>query len=152
MALTFQTTECSRCGGSGRYSYNSVHGDMCYGCNGAGKVYTKAAKAAREIWTAIARPTIPVEDVQPGMKLYVRSMSKRGAAEVESVGPQYIGDRLINPGMLMIQFVPGSILGGMGVWEGHTVQLAKTRESHRAAWDAVKDHPGVVTIPDKTAA
>ena len=36
---------CSRCGGSGRYSYNMIDGDRCYGCNGAGvtlpKRYTK---------------------------------------------------------------------------------------------------------------
>ena len=150
MARTFETTECSRCGGSGRYSYNSMHGSMCYGCQGAGKVYTKKALAAREIWTAIARPTIPVEDVKPGMKLYVTGMSKRGAAEVETIGEQTLSDgRVINPGMLMIQFVQPAILGGMGVWKGGTVQLAKTSESHRAAWDAVKDHPGVVEVPDK---
>lgn len=28
---------CNRCGGSGRYSYNPVHGTTCYGCNGAGR-------------------------------------------------------------------------------------------------------------------
>ncbi len=150
MARTFETKECSRCGGSGRYSYNSMHGDMCYGCHGKGKQITKRGSAAREIWMAIARPTIPVEDVEPGMKLYVSSMSKRGAAEVESVGEQTLADgRVINPGILMIQFVPGSILSGQGVWKGGTVQLAKTNESHRAAWDAVKDHPGVVEVPDK---
>jgi hypothetical protein len=27
---------CSRCGGSGRYSFNQVDGDLCYGCKGAG--------------------------------------------------------------------------------------------------------------------
>jgi hypothetical protein len=27
---------CSRCGGSGRYSFNQVDGDRCYGCRGAG--------------------------------------------------------------------------------------------------------------------
>ena len=42
----FQTTECERCGGSGRYSWNAMDGDMCYGCSGAGVKYTKAAHAA----------------------------------------------------------------------------------------------------------
>ena len=27
---------CSRCGGSGHYSYNPIHGTMCYGCQGKG--------------------------------------------------------------------------------------------------------------------
>lgn len=29
---------CSRCGGSGRYSFNQIDGDRCYGCNGQGHV------------------------------------------------------------------------------------------------------------------
>ena len=28
---------CSRCGGSGRYSYCQMYGDRCFGCNGSGK-------------------------------------------------------------------------------------------------------------------
>jgi hypothetical protein len=28
---------CSRCCGTGRYSYNQMDGDRCYGCNGRGK-------------------------------------------------------------------------------------------------------------------
>lgn len=29
---------CGRCGGSGRYSFNQIDGDRCYGCNGKGHV------------------------------------------------------------------------------------------------------------------
>lgn len=32
---------CSRCGGSGRYSFNLIHGTKCYGCGGTGKQKTK---------------------------------------------------------------------------------------------------------------
>lgn len=32
---------CSRCGGSGRFSFNLMHGSKCYGCNGTGKQATK---------------------------------------------------------------------------------------------------------------
>jgi len=28
---------CGRCGGSGRYSWNRMHGSRCYGCSGVGK-------------------------------------------------------------------------------------------------------------------
>ena len=27
---------CRRCGGSGHFSYNLIHGTMCYGCHGTG--------------------------------------------------------------------------------------------------------------------
>lgn len=29
---------CGRCGGSGRYSFNQIDGDRCFGCRGAGHV------------------------------------------------------------------------------------------------------------------
>lgn len=45
---------CSRCGGSGHYSYNQLDGTMCYGCRGTGKQrlevrwYTDAQRAAMD--------------------------------------------------------------------------------------------------------
>ena len=41
---------CGRCGGSGRFSYNQMDGDKCYGCGGSGKVLPttfESLKAAR---------------------------------------------------------------------------------------------------------
>lgn len=32
------TKPCGRCGGSGRYSFNQMTGDRCFGCSGVGKV------------------------------------------------------------------------------------------------------------------
>jgi hypothetical protein len=32
---------CSRCAGTGRFSFNLMHGTKCYGCNGTGKQKTK---------------------------------------------------------------------------------------------------------------
>lgn len=45
---------CTRCGGSGHYSYNQMDGTRCYGCNGTGKAtiavrwYTDAQRAAMD--------------------------------------------------------------------------------------------------------
>ena len=45
---------CKRCGGSGHYSYNSLDGTKCYGCNGSGKQflqvrwYTDAQRATMD--------------------------------------------------------------------------------------------------------
>lgn len=36
VALGYVKT-CSRCGGSGSYSYNQMDGDRCFGCSGSGK-------------------------------------------------------------------------------------------------------------------
>jgi hypothetical protein len=35
---------CGRCGGSGNYSYNAMHGTRCYGCGGSGQVLPKTLK------------------------------------------------------------------------------------------------------------
>lgn len=40
----FPLTECQRCGGSGHYSFNPIHGTTCYGCGGTGWVVAKKAK------------------------------------------------------------------------------------------------------------
>lgn len=33
---------CSRCGGSGKFSFNQIHGDTCYGCGGNGLTMPKS--------------------------------------------------------------------------------------------------------------
>jgi len=35
---------CSRCGGGGHYSWNQMHGSVCYGCGGKGKAYPRVTK------------------------------------------------------------------------------------------------------------
>lgn len=39
--MTATTYTCARCNGSGRYSFNALHGSRCYGCNGTGLQKTK---------------------------------------------------------------------------------------------------------------
>ena len=41
-----ETETCSRCSGSGHYSYCQSHGTICFKCGGSGKVYTKRGAAA----------------------------------------------------------------------------------------------------------
>jgi len=47
MGFLFETKSCSRCGGSGRYSFNLMNGDRCCGCGGTGLQHTKRGSAAR---------------------------------------------------------------------------------------------------------
>jgi hypothetical protein len=43
--MTLKT--CARCGGGGKFSYNEIDGDMCYGCGGSGKVLPTTTDALR---------------------------------------------------------------------------------------------------------
>jgi hypothetical protein len=59
----FETTTCARCGGSGHYSCNAMHGTTCYGCGGSGKTLSKRGKAAQKMFhTAIKRPANTVQE------------------------------------------------------------------------------------------
>jgi hypothetical protein len=42
-ALGFRQT-CGRCGGTGQYSYNQIHGTVCYGCGGKKNVAVKLTR------------------------------------------------------------------------------------------------------------
>lgn len=44
--VTYETTTCTRCGGTGEFSYCQRFGTMCFKCKGKGKVLTKRGEAA----------------------------------------------------------------------------------------------------------
>jgi hypothetical protein len=47
----FEHQTCTRCGGTGQFSFNQKHGSMCYGCNGSGIQLTKRGQAAQRFFT-----------------------------------------------------------------------------------------------------
>lgn len=61
----FETKTCSRCGGSGKFSFNLMHGTMCYGCNGSGVQFTKRGRAARQFFDESL--TVPASELKVGM-------------------------------------------------------------------------------------
>ena len=71
----FETKVCSRCGGSGRYSFNLMHGTMCYGCNGSGVQFTKRGLAARQFFDESL--TVPASELKVGMGIKESSEWKR---------------------------------------------------------------------------
>ncbi len=48
---------CGRCGGGGRYSYNQMSGDTCFGCGGSGQIAPSKAKQAATLAEAQAAAT-----------------------------------------------------------------------------------------------
>lgn len=51
MANLFESKPCGRCGGSGKYSYCSMYGSMCFGCGGRGEKLTKRGAAAQAMFS-----------------------------------------------------------------------------------------------------
>lgn len=50
--LLFENVTCSRCGGSGKFSWCQSYGDTCFKCHGDGKTLTKRGRAAQNWLTA----------------------------------------------------------------------------------------------------
>lgn len=87
----FEIKTCGRCGGSGRYSYCTMYGDKCFGCCGAGKVYTKrgaAAKAFLEESLKVRADEIKVGDA-------IKTWHGGKFSKVLRVGPQTSGGEVI---------------------------------------------------------
>ena len=53
----FEIETCSRCGGSGEYSYCEMCGSTCFKCGGKRVVYTKRGSAAVTFYTELFKVT-----------------------------------------------------------------------------------------------
>src|SRR5580693_6740684 len=53
----FESITCSRCAGSGKYSYCQMYGDTCFKCHGRGIVLTKRGQAAQDFYTTLLSKT-----------------------------------------------------------------------------------------------
>lgn len=86
----FETEVCSRCGGTGNYSYCSYYGTTCFKCRGAKVVLTKRGAAAQKFLTELQ--TVSLQDLKPGMIIEQTGISNGGSpysykATVTSVEP-----------------------------------------------------------------
>lgn len=68
----FEHESCSRCGGSGRYSWCQSHGDRCFKCGGRGWTFTKRGAVAAQVYADSLR--IPAGDVEAGQKIRVEGI------------------------------------------------------------------------------
>jgi len=79
MALNtvFEKEVCGRCGGTGRFSFNQIDGDRCFGCGGKGEKLTKRGKAAARFFRDMR--CVPIEQVKVGDRVEVSSFTVGGA-------------------------------------------------------------------------
>lgn len=73
MPLRFERETCSRCGGSGQYSYCEMYGTVCFKCHGKREVLTKRAAVAHQ-WMK-EQNLIPASEVQIGMRVKALGMT-----------------------------------------------------------------------------
>jgi hypothetical protein len=78
--LLFENVPCSRCGGSGNYSYCQMHGTTCFKCGGAGATLTKRGKLAQN-WLTEKRK-VPVSALKIGDEFWFDSIFGAGWVKV----------------------------------------------------------------------
>lgn len=92
MLKEWEKTSCSRCGGSGRYSWCEMYGDKCFKCHGSGKQLTKRGEAALAWYRN--RLEVPASEIRPddyirtsGMKFVVGTISQDIVSKAKSMKP-----------------------------------------------------------------
>lgn len=122
----FETVTCSRCFGSGKYSYCQMYGDTCFKCHGKGKVYTERALAALR-WIAEQRK-VDIGSLKLGDRVNVPGVGK---FTVKSIAPGGTGKSLQRDGSWKeYQYleIRGEKLGYCGIPGQTEVQLIPPQE------------------------
>lgn len=87
--LLLENTTCSRCGGSGQFSYCQSHGTTCFKCHGAGVTLTPRGKAAQD-WMNAQKAKL-ARDVRIGDKIVIEGVP--GFSKNEVVTVTFVGHR-----------------------------------------------------------
>lgn len=77
MKLLFENQVCSRCHGTGEYSFCQMYGTRCFKCAGAKVVLTKRGKIAQDYLVQLQ--TIPLQDLKPGQIIECTGYTNGGA-------------------------------------------------------------------------
>lgn len=145
----FEHAVCSRCGGSGEYSFNQIHGTRCYGCGGSGYKLTKRGRAAQSYLDALRKK--PVEDVKVGDLILFDMFFQRAFLRVERIEP----DTLNGGGRLSLYATRKGESWSFGSVPGWLVTLGFTADEKQAQRDLALAYQATLTKdgkPSKRAA
>jgi len=142
----FETATCGRCAGSGHYSFNMMHGTICYGCGGSGIKLTKKGAAAKAAWIAAYRKTVRISEIVAGDKVMISDAlrGKNVCMTVESSAPYEL-----QPPRWELRFVPGKGIGAYVFTSGDDmVDLPASYDEKRAAYDTIRHMPGAIATKE----
>jgi hypothetical protein len=64
MGYLFEVQDCTRCNGTGRYSWCQMYGDRCFKCGGKKQILTKRGAAAQRFYNELS--SVAAKDLKPG--------------------------------------------------------------------------------------
>lgn len=131
--IAYELKTCGRCGGSGRFSFNAIHGDRCYGCSGSGKVFSAAGKKAHAAVQAfkVENFSIAVEALEPGMQVvdHLGRYTVTTGAHCDLNGSKYGKGKNDDGSTIWVPYVMVDFKsGGRGFCAGHKVTLRPVGE------------------------
>lgn len=132
----FETETCSRCGGSGEYSYNQIDGTKCFGCGGNGLQYTPRGHQAHQFYVKLMQK--PAGDFVVG-ETYKDTVDRRQRRIIE------IKADPLNPGHVQLNSRGMSLSTGAGMM----LQLVPTAEVRDAALKQALDFQASLTKAGK---
>lgn len=142
MTTAFETEPCSRCGGSGRHSYNQIHGDRCYGCHGTGKRLTKRGRVAREMLYKYQSRRVDMIKVGNFILHSAGIYTPKKWCRVDAIAPD-----ALNPGYLKLTIGDSGLLIGKGAY----IRVAESKAAITADVQAAVDYQNTLTKAGKPA-
>jgi ribosomal protein L40E len=112
MAKIFENVVCSRCGGTGHYSYNQVDGSKCFKCHGSKTKLTPRGEAAQNYYNELI--TIKASSVEVGDKIIPMSFERAGEVteiHIDSSGRLFITVNNCSYGMSNASTVKVAVAG-----------------------------------------
>jgi hypothetical protein len=123
-AIQFESTTCSRCCGSGNYSYCQRYGTTCFKCGGAKKVFTKRGAAANAMYQRSLE--VPATEVRVGDWIMSGGVTNDGQVygrweKVIEINPSTQRSTLTVDGVTTEQVYFADIVSQRGEWRcSHT--------------------------------
>lgn len=83
--IVFETTECTRCGGTGRYGPPSVAGGVCFSCAGKKYKLTKKGERASKEYSRLMdeRTSVPLSELSEGDVIWANASGWAGFKPID---------------------------------------------------------------------
>jgi len=141
----FETATCGRCAGSGHYSFNMMHGTVCYGCGGSGIKLTKKGAAAKAAWVAAYRKTVRISEIVAGDKVMIAD-ARRGKTVCMTVT---LSAPYVQAPRWQLDFEPGKgITSYVSASGDEMLDLPASYDEKRAAYDTIRHMPGAIATKE----
>lgn len=155
--IKYDRVECSRCGGTGHYSYNPMDGTICFKCRGGKKVLSRPAakslKLVEEFKVGLLSTPASAIEVGDAFKMFNSNRRYRKCIEirpVETNGSKSLRDGEMIP-LLALVVMDGDTQLAMNLAPEDPVLKFPDPDQFTEMMEFARDLPGVTVIDEEGA-